>query len=298
MINPIEVEAVVIEEPTAELAVTYTPAIIDDNLSALDAYIEDQIKPYQDAVIDPDDEQQIKDGRKAMADLNKLKEPIETERKRVKREYEAPLKAFEARVKSITAKIDKARAEIKKQIDEADAAFKASRTEQLQEEYEAVAGELTKMIPLEAIMKTEWLRRSTSWAKVANELAESAAKALEGYTTLEAKELTHKDEVMRKYCETLDLMAALQLEDALVAEDQRMAEFKAAQAAVMPQPQPEPIPEPEPTPEPTPEPQATVYEWELVTVFVGPKSQAQAVGQALKSCGVTGTIKCKGYANA
>ena len=97
----IEVTAEVIE-PTDALEVTYTPAVFSDNLAALDAYVDQQIEPYIGAQLDPNDYETIKMGRTCMADLNKLKAPIEAERKRVKKIYEAPLKEFEARVKAIT----------------------------------------------------------------------------------------------------------------------------------------------------------------------------------------------------
>ena len=131
--DAVEVAAEVIE-PTGELAVTYTPAVIDDNLEALNAFVEQQIAPYIGAQIDPNDYEQVKEARKCMADLNKLKNPIEAERKRIKREYEAPLKALESRVKAITAKIDEARAVLKAQVDEADARFKELRRAVLVEE--------------------------------------------------------------------------------------------------------------------------------------------------------------------
>ena len=95
--EPIEVTAEVIE-PSNALEVVYTPAVFSDNLAALEAYVDQQIAPYIGAQIDPADYDQVKQARKCMADLNKLKEPIEAERKRVKREYEAPLKLFEGKV--------------------------------------------------------------------------------------------------------------------------------------------------------------------------------------------------------
>ncbi len=122
----IEVTAEVIE-PTDALEVTYTPAVFSDNLAALDAYVDQQIEPYIGAQLDPNDYETIKMGRTCMADLNKLKAPIEAERKRVKKIYEAPLKEFEARVKAITAKIDSARANIKEQVDKLKAPIEAER---------------------------------------------------------------------------------------------------------------------------------------------------------------------------
>lgn len=294
--DAVEVAAEVIE-PTGELAVTYTPAVIDDNLEALNAFVEQQIAPYIGAQIDPNDYEQVKEARKCMADLNKLKNPIEAERKRIKREYEAPLKALESRVKAITAKIDEARAVLKAQVDEADARFKELRRAVLAEEYEGCAGPIADVIPFAAVLEDAWLNRSTPETKAANELCEKVEKALKGYKTLQAKELVHKDEVVKRYADTLDLIAALELEDRLNERDREMAEFKAAQEAARLVAEERKAPEPEPEPEPAaqPEPAADRFSWALSMEFEGTKEFATSVARTLKGLGLTGaSIVCTG----
>ncbi len=294
--DAVEVAAEVIE-PTGELAVTYTPAVIDDNLEALNAFVEQQIEPYIGAQIDPNDYEQVKEARKCMADLNKLKSPIEAERKRIKREYEAPFKALESRVKAITAKIDEARAVLKAQVDEADARFKELRRAVLVEEYEGCAGPIADVVPFAAVLEDTWLNRSTPETKAVNELYEKVEKALKGYKTLQAKELVHKDEVVKHYADTLDLIAALELEDRLNERDREMAEFKAAQEAARLVAEERKAPEPEPEPEPAaqPEPAADRFSWALSMEFEGSKEFATSVARTLKGLGLTGaSIVCTG----
>ena len=286
----LEVAAEVIE-PSDALEVTYTPAVFADNLAALDAYVEQQIAPYVGAQIDPNDYDQVKEARKCMADLNKLKDPIETERKRIKRAYEAPLKEFEGKVKGITSKIDAARAAIKAQVDEADARFKELRRDLLLEEYEGCAGPIADVIPFSAILEDAWLNRSTMESKAEN--------ALKGYKTLQAKELRHKDEVVKRYADTLDLIAALELEDQLNERDREMAEFKAAQEAAQlvaeQRREPEPAPETRPAPQPEPACAPEQFSWALSMEFAGTKEFAASVAQTLKGMGITGaSIVCTG----
>ncbi|MEE0636654.1 DUF1351 domain-containing protein, partial [Adlercreutzia sp.] len=87
----VEVTAEVIEEPTSELSVTYTPAVIDDNLAAVEAWVESQVAPYRGAVIEYDDDERRKEARKARSDLNKMKDPIKADLKRIKDAYMAPM---------------------------------------------------------------------------------------------------------------------------------------------------------------------------------------------------------------
>lgn len=301
MEEAIEVTAEVIE-PTDKLQVTYTPAVFNDNLAALDAYVDQQIAPYVGVQIDPKDYDQIKEARKCMADLNKLKDPIETERKRIKREYEGPLKAFEGRVKGITSKIDSTREKIKDQVDQAVEAFKERRKDILREEYERCAGVIADVIPFDALLDPEWLNHSTNEVKAKNQLADKMESALKGYNTLQAKTLNHKDQVVKHYAETLDLIAALELEDKLNEEDRKMAEFKAAQEAarMTAAERREPEPEPEPIKEPVqPAQQATtatepVFKWALNMEFTGTREFATQVASTLKGMGLSGaSIVCK-----
>ena len=291
----IEATAEVIE-PSNALEVTYTPAVLADNLEALNAFVEQQIAPYVGAKIDPNDYEQVKMARKCMADLNKLKDPIDKERKRVKREYETPLKEFEGRVKAITAKIDGARAALKVQVDEADERFREMRRALLVEEYEGCAGPIADVIPFAAILEDAWLNRSTPETKAVNELYEKVEKALKGYKTLQTKELAHKDEVVKHYAHTLDLIAALELEDRLNERDREMAEFKAAQEAARLVAEERNAPEPEPEPEPQAAPAAPErFSWALSMEFEGTKEFATSVAHALKGLGLTGaSIVCTG----
>lgn len=291
--EPIEVTAEVIE--TTELAVTYTPAVIDDNLAALEAYVDGQIAPYMGMAIDPNSEYELKNARAVMATLNKLKKPIDDESKRVKREYDAPLKEFEARVKAITSKIDEARDFVKVQVENADEAFKERRKAHLAEEYEGVAGLLAGVIPFDAICEPEWLRRSKAESAAEAALQDKAQTALKGYETLMKKQLVHADEVIKRYAETLDVISALELEDELNERDRQMAEFKAAQEQVeaVRNPEPEPMPEPEPEPEQdTQDTSVPVLRWSLNMEFTGTREYAKAIADTLNRLGITGaTIK-------
>lgn len=280
--------AEVIDEPTSEIAVSYKQAIIKDNLAAIDAYVDKQLEPYIDAVIDPNDEQQIKDARKCMADLNKLKAPIDNERRRIKREYEAPLKAFEDRVKVITGKIDSARSAIKVQVDRADDDFRLQRREMLLDEYAAIAGPIADLIPLDSLIDSEIMRRSTSAESACKKLSDKVVKAMDGYNTLQAKDMPHKDEIIARYCETLDIGAALKYGDELAEADRRLAEVKAAMEQV----------EATKSKRQDDRQKAPICSWRLILEFEGTREFAQRVARAIKSVGLTGDIKNLGRIDA
>lgn len=293
----IEVQAEIIE-PTNELEVTYTQAIIKDNLAAIEAYVDEQLAPYVGAVIDPNDEGQIKEARKAMADLNKLKDPIDDERKRIKREYEAPMKAFEGRVKGITGKIEDARAAIKGQVDTADEAFKASRRALLEDEFAGCTGPLEGLLSFERILDSTWLNRSTPETKALNGMQDAVVDAIEKYETLAASGLRHKDECVKAFCETLDLTRALALDGQLAEKEREAAEFAAKRAvaeatiAGIQQPKTEETPRND---EPTVTKKEPVHHWVLHYEFDGPMGLALALRDAIAPiCPTGGSIKDAG----
>ena len=296
----VEVTAEVIEEPTSARSVTHTPAVLDDNRARVEAWVKSQVEPYRGAVIDYDDDERRKEARKARSDLNKMKDPIKADLKRIKDAYMAPMAAFEGRVKGIIGIIDTARDDIDTQFKAGEKAFKDGRRAALQKEYEAVAGPVAVLIPLGSFIETEWLapKRSEEWA--CGKLADKAAEALDAYNQIMKLDLPFKDEAVARFCETLSFVEAIKRNSELEAERARMEEFRAAQEAVAaqapepePRPAPVPAPEPEPTPvsvpepEPQPEPEP-VCRWSLSTQFEGTRALAQQVAAALKGLGITG----------
>ena len=222
------------------------------------------------------------------------------------------LDAFKAQADAVIAQAEDAHKLLDKVFKDKEALDRSDRRAQLAEEYLGCVGVLAEVIPFEAVLDEKWLG-DTAWknGKAVNELYDKAAKANEGYQTLQKKELKHKTEVVRFYCETLDLMGALQLEDELNEEDRQREEFERRQReaeAFRAERQEQraeteaeafaPAPEPEPAAEAATAASPEVFIWSLAMEFTGTKQFAQGVASLLKSNGLTGaTIKCKGVLN-
>lgn len=223
------IKAEVIGETTTELVATFKAPAIVDNVEALSSWVDQQIAPFIGAQIDSEDSEQVSQARKLCAALNKLADPIDKERKRVKKEYQKPINAFDERVQAVIRKIKDARADLNDQVKEADAMFKDRRLVVFRDEYDAIAGDLANVIPIEALLDNEWFQRSKSEIYGLNKLAEKAEKALQGYKNLREQNFNHKQEVLHEYCMTLDTQKALAVENELNQRDQEMAAFEAAQ---------------------------------------------------------------------
>jgi len=309
----IEVAAEVIDDQTA-IEPAFTPAVIDakgyleDRRAKVTAYME----PYEGMTEESLRELDKREVYDLRADVNKVIKAMKGEVSAIKKEHMKPFDAFKAQADTVIAQAEDAHRLLDKVFKDKEALDRSDRRAQLEEEYLGCVGVLAEVIPFDAVIDEKWLG-DTAWknGKAINELYDKAAKANEGYQTLQKKELRHKTEVVKFYCETLDLMKALQLEDELNEEDrqreefeqrQREAEaFKAERQEQRAETEAEafaPAPAPEPAAEPATAPSPEVFTWALSLEFVGTKERAQALANLLKSEGITGaTIKCKGVFN-
>lgn len=245
-VEPVHVVAEVIDpeanedevKPCKDLIVTFPGDIsIGDNITALDAYVEGQIAPYVGAKFDIADEKKVKEARQCMADLNNIKKPIEEERKRIKRTYEKPLKDFEARVKQITEKIDSARAQIKKQVDEADEAFRDDRRESLSEHYAEFAELLAPVVPYEMLHDPKWCNRTTAYSDAEAELEAKVGKIATDWESLKSLNLEFFKVVEAQFFRTLDLGNAIEYNAKLVSDRAKINGLEASMAPAEEEPE-------------------------------------------------------------
>lgn len=270
--EPVAVVAEVIEpgedkavEPCKDLIVSLPSSIsIDDNIRALDAYVKEQIAPYVGAKFDIADEKKVKEARQCMADLNNLKKPIEEERKRIKRTYEKPLKVFESRVGEITEKIDDARNQIKKQVDEADEAFRDDRRARLARHYVEFAELLAPVVPYEKLHDQKWCNRTTKYADAEKELESKVDAIASDWESLKSIDLEFFDQAEAHFFSTLSLGDAVAYNNKLVSDRKKIDNMNANMAAYggqseVPEPAGAPVTSPAPAPvcaPPAPVPEA------------------------------------------
>ena len=311
----IEVTAEVIGETAIEPS--FTPAVIDAKgyLDDRRAKIARHMEPYEGMTEDGLRALDKREVYNLRADVNKVLKAMESEVRTIKKEHMKPFDAFKEEADAVISQAKEAHALLDKVFKDKEALDRQDRRAQLENEYIACVGVLADVIPFDAVLDEKWLG-DTAWknGKAVDELQDKASMANDGYQTLQKKHLNHKTEVVKSYCETLDLMGALQLEDELNEEDRQRAEFEARQAelealkaqrlaeaptAEMQEQRAEAEAEAfEPGPAAGPSASPEVFTWSLVMEFAGTKQFAQGVASLLKSNGLTGaTIKCKGVFN-
>jgi len=121
-----------------EITVTSTPAVIDTNYEALKARINEEMERY-DIVVTEDT---VKDAKKSMADLNKLKGKLAARRKEEIATASEPVKAFDQKFRELEEICETARQRISEQAKKFEAETLVKAQALIDAEIQAQYGEL------------------------------------------------------------------------------------------------------------------------------------------------------------
>ena len=270
---------------TTDLA-TAIPAEIDFNFEELEAKLTQQLHHYNTLVVTEDT---IKEGKEDRANLRKLRDAIDTRRKEVKKQCEAPYKAFEAKVKRLTALIDAPITAIDCQVK----AFEEQEREQKRCEIaaaydELVPEEIREIIPLNRIMDPAWLNKATSMKKIREGIETRVNRTNVDMALIDGVDPKYLTAVRTKYIATLDVVTALQERDRMVAAEQAFQQREAQKAALRPSVEEKPpVAAQEPVrprhEEAAPKPHAEEKLHDLALAFRITQTQATALKQFLES---------------
>lgn len=192
---------------------------IEWNNEELKAKIAEKVKDYEGLVYVG--EAQIKEAKADRANLNKLRNAIEDERKRIKKLCLEPYNRFETQVREVVALLDRPIAMIGEQIDAAEEAKKAAKKAEIEELFKTIG--FQDFVTLEAIWDPKWLNATVSMAKIEEAMRTRLYQI--GSDVLTIHELTeYQFEAMEVYKETLDIGAAIR-------EGKRLLEIQKAKEA-------------------------------------------------------------------
>ena len=210
---------------TTDLA-TAIPEEIGFNFEELEAELQKQLHHYNTLVVT---EETIKEGKEDRANLRKLREAIETRRKEVKKQCEAPYKAFEAKVKRLTALIDTPIAAIDSQVKTFEEREREQKHGEIAAAYDELVPEnLREIIPLDRILDNKWLNKGTTMKSIREEIGKRVERTNVDMALIDGVNPKYMSAVLQKYIETLDVATALNYQDELIAAEER---FKAQEAA-------------------------------------------------------------------
>ena len=260
---------------------TAIPAEIGFNFEELEAELQRRLEHYNHLVVTED---AIKDAKDDRANLRKLREAIETRRKEVKKQCEAPYKAFEAKVKRLTALIDAPIAAIDGQVKTFEEQEREQKRGEIAGAYDELVPETIRdIIPLDRIMDKKWLNKGTSMKIIREDIETIVKRTKVDITYLEAATTPeYLTAVRARYIDTLDIDAALAHRDKLVAAEQAFQQREAQRGMSRPPVKENPpVRAQEPVSEPAPIPRHDTRLHDLKLAFKLTQGQATALKQFL-----------------
>ena len=213
------------------------------NNEELKAEISEKMQDYKNLVFT---EETIKEAKKDRANLNKLKNAFEDERKRIKKLCMAPYDEFEKQVKELVALIDEPIRLIDSQIKEVEEKRRDDKRKDIEALFPTIG--FQAFVTLDMIWDEKWLNATVSMTKVEEQMKTRMYQIGDDVFTIHSLP-EFSFEAMEVYKKTLDLTKAIQegqrlseiqKRKAAYEEEQRKKEEAAKQAAIQPANKPEP----------------------------------------------------------
>lgn len=214
-------------EEMAITAVEYRPAVITADFTAMQRKLDEALEPYRGVTIEAIQDMPEKDVKACAKDLRAMRNSLEDGRKGVKREYNRPLAEFEAEVKRLVEQIDAHLG----MFAEVERANEARRKANRMGAYRAAYAEfltangmdaLADLVPVERLVRPQWLNKSFSERKAVGMLEDAAAKVVGDWNELRNANLVHRDECEAVFFDQLDLAAAMAHERERNEQDARV----------------------------------------------------------------------------
>lgn len=219
----------ILKTPIEEL----TPKLIAFNNEDIVNQLRPQLEHYKNITYTEDDVPTAKADR---ATLNKFRDAIDDERKRIKKYYLQPYDHFEQQVKEITALIDETSKSIDAQVKNFEDQKKQLKKCEIIDFWNQNIGNLASLINIENVFSEQWLNTTYSMKKVKEDITNFILKInqdLDVITSLNFKQETHLKDF---YLRTFDLTATLQEKTRLEENEKRLAELSQKQAQEQPKP--------------------------------------------------------------
>lgn len=183
------------------------------NNEELKAEISKKMQEYKTLVFT---EEEIKDAKKDRANLNKLKNAFEDERKRIKKLCMDPYNRFESQLKEITSLVEEPIRLIDSQIKEVEQQKKEQKRKEVEELFGSIGFQL--FVTLDKIWDEKWLNATVSLSKIEEQMKSRMYQIGEDVATIQRLP-EFSFEAMEVYKSTLNLSMAIQ-------EGQRLSDIQ------------------------------------------------------------------------
>lgn len=211
-----------------ELAIKITGHQIVTNLDDLKKELQEKADMYSAIVVTEGD---VKEAKGDLADLRKMKDSIDSERKRVKKEWMAPYLVFEEKVKETLSVLDPPIAQIDTHLKEFDQRRREEKKKHVRELYDKSIGDKAEFLPFETIFKDKWLNVTTKDSEIASDISEMVTLITADLDSIKALNSEIEDECIKAFKAAGNNIAAAIKRDSDYREAKAAAERKIKEEA-------------------------------------------------------------------
>jgi hypothetical protein len=195
------------------------------NYEPLKAAAQELAAVYGSQLVSPD---AIKDAKTDMAMLRKLAKSASDMRIRIEREHAAKIATVTKQLKEVAGIFTDAAAKIDTQVKEYDEQRKAARMDEIKQIYAEEVGDMADILPLDRLMRPDWLNKSTTTKTIRDDLQAVIINAQTGIEQIKGLCSIHENAILSAFLERLSLADALaakkRLEDMDAAMKRRQEE--------------------------------------------------------------------------
>lgn len=174
------------------------------NFEELKEQLEQQLEKYQNLVFT---DETMNEAKKTRTDLNNLINTIETERKRIKKEWNQPYVEFKTKIKELVSLVEQPKLEIDTQIKNFEDKKKQEKLQEITNYFNEINE--CQYLKFEMIFDEKWLNASASMKNVKDTISSKVGAFSAGVSAIERQEPKYQVQMLDKYIQTLDLSSAL-----------------------------------------------------------------------------------------
>ena len=211
---------------TTDLA-TVANTQIETNFEAVRDWLTEELAPYATMVVTGD---AISDAKKLRANIRKVGDSIDAQRKAIKKIWMKPYEDYEAKCKELTGIVNGAVSNIDGQIKAMENEMKEQKRHRLSEFFDENSYAVADFITFDDIFDPKWLNATFSEIDAANSIMEQIESIKEGLDTIRSMNSPYEASMLSEYGKTHNLAKAIAEGKRLEAIQKAVEERKAREA--------------------------------------------------------------------
>ena len=192
----------ILEKEVSEIV----PQTVGFNFDQLKQELEISLVKYQNMVVTEDGTKEAKEDR---AKLNALKNTIDTKRKEIKKEWNAPYIEFENKIKVLTGMIDEPIQAIDKQVKAYEQKVKDEKQAEIEAYFNETIGDLKELVPYGKIHIQKWLNVGEKLPAIKKEIAAIIETIQNDIKVIKDLEMECEQQMLDKYLTNFSLSEAM-----------------------------------------------------------------------------------------